>query len=118
RTFSALQRGGSLGITRGSIPPIPLVSDGELVGTWAESDARGDFSLDTLMPGRYRLRAIHGEHAGSATVVVDLSPGERESGIVLRLSGGVPLGGRVLDGNRQPIAGARIELADGSEVKT
>lgn len=118
RTFSALQRGGSLGITRGSVPAIPLVAEDENVGTWAETDERGDFSLGSLMPGRYRLRAVHGDHAGSATVVVDLSPGERESGIVLRLSAGVPLGGRVLDGNRQPIAGARIELADGSEVKT
>ncbi|MDC0670865.1 carboxypeptidase-like regulatory domain-containing protein [Nannocystis radixulma] len=116
RTFSALQRGGSLGVTRGTVPPIPLVGEGEAVGTWAETDERGDFSLDTLMPGRYRLRAVHGDHAGSATAIVDLSPGEREDGIVLTLGHGVPLGGRVLDGNRQPIAGARIELADGSEV--
>jgi protocatechuate 3,4-dioxygenase beta subunit len=118
RTFGALQRGGSLGVTTGAVPPIPLVSEGEAVGTWAESDERGDFTLDTLMPGRYRLRAVHGDHAGSPTVVVDLRPGERETGIVLTLGHGVPLGGRVLDGNRQPIAGARIELADGSEVKT
>lgn len=116
RTFSALQRGGSLGVTRGAVPPIPLVGDDEAVGTWAETDERGDFSLDTLMPGRYRLHAVHGDHAGSATVIVDLSPGEREDGVVLTLGHGVPLGGRVLDGNRQPIAGARIELADGSEV--
>lgn len=118
RTFSALQRGGSLGVTRGSVPPIPLVGDDEAVGTWAETDERGDFSLDLLMPGRYRLRAVHGEHAGSATAIVDLAPGEREDGVVLTLGHGVPLGGRVLDGNRQPIAGARIELADGSEVMT
>lgn len=116
RTFTALQRGGSLGVTRGAVPPIPLVGDDETVGTWAETDERGDFSLETLMPGRYRLRAVHGDHAGSATVVVDLTPGEREDGVVLTLGQGVPLGGRVLDGNRQPIAGARIELADGSVV--
>lgn len=119
RTFGALQRAGSLGVTSGSIPPIPLVGEGEdEVGTWTQSDERGDFSLDLLMPGRYRLRAVHGEHAASAVVIVDLSPGEREDGIVLTLGHGVPLVGRIYDGNRRPLAGARVELPDGSEVLT
>jgi hypothetical protein len=86
RTFGALQRAGSLGVTRGSVPPIPLVGEGEdEAGTWDQSDERGDFSLDLLMPGRYRLRAVHGLYASSATVTVDLSPGEREDGVVLTL---------------------------------
>ncbi|HEY8377607.1 MAG TPA: carboxypeptidase-like regulatory domain-containing protein, partial [Nannocystis sp.] len=118
RTFTALQRGGSLGVTQGTVPPIPLVAEEEMVGTWAESDERGDFTLDLLMPGRYRLRAVHGDHAGSATVTVNLSPGERETGVVLTLGRGVPLRGRVLDGNRRPLVGARVELADGSVYTT
>lgn len=119
RTFSALQRGGSLGVTSGAVPPIPLVSEAEEeTGLWAQTDERGDFTLELLMPGRYSLRAVHGEHAGSASVTVDLDPGEREDGIVLTLGRGAPLTGRVLDGNRRPIAGARIELPDGAEVLT
>lgn len=119
RTFGALQRSGSLGVTSGAVPPIPLVGEGEdEVGTWTQSDERGDFSLDLLMPGRYRLRAVHGEHAASAVVVVDLAPGEHEGGVILTLGDGVPLVGRIYDGNRRPLAGARVELPDGSEVLT
>ncbi len=119
RTFGALQRAGSLGVTSGSVPPIPLIGEGEdEVGTWTQSDERGDFALELLMPGRYRLRAVHGEHAASAVVIVDLSPGEREDGVVLTLGHGVPLVGRIYDGNRRPLAGARVELPDGLEVLT
>lgn len=119
RTFGALQRGGSLGVTRGAIPPIPLVGEDEdEVGDWSQSDERGDFALGLLLPGTYRLSAVHGEHASSATVVVDLSPGERVEGIVLTLGHGVPLVGQVLDGNRRPVLGARVELPDGTTVTT
>lgn len=119
RTFGALQRGGSLGVTRGAVPPVPLLGDDEDdAAGWTQSDERGDFALELLLPGTYRLSAVHGEHAASAVVVVDLGPGARVEGVVLTLGHGVPLLGQVLDGNRRPIYGARVELEGGATVLT
>ena len=120
-TFTALVRGGSLGVTRGAVPPIPLFAamEGEEgIGLAAQSDDGGHFTLDLLMPGTYRLRAVHGLHAASPVTTVRLSPGEFVDGVVLALGRGVHLTGRIFDGNRRPLAGIRVELADGSEVLT
>lgn len=120
-TFTALVRGGSLGVTRGAVPPIPLfaaMEGEEALGLAAQSDDGGHFTLDLLMPGTYRLRAMHGLHAASAVATVRLAPGESADGVVLVLGRGVHLTGRVFDGNRRPLAGVRVELEDGSEVLT
>jgi len=121
-TFTALQRGGSLGVTTGAVPPIPLLGGlagaSEETGLAAQSDEAGEFSLDLLMPGMYRLRAVHGLHAASAVAVVNLTPGQTREGVVLTLGRGVHLTGRIFDGNRRPLAGVRVELGDGSEVLT
>ncbi len=121
-TFTALLRGGSLGVTSGAVPPIPLLGGlgvgTEDVGFSAQSDEAGRFSLESLMPGTYRLRAVHGMHAASAVAVVTLTPGQTHDGVVLTLGRGVHLTGRVFDGNRRPLAGVRVELGDGSEVLT
>ena len=120
-TFTALVRGGSLGVTRGAVPPIPLfatMEGDEDLGTAAQSDEGGFFTLDLLMPGTYRLRAVHGLHAASPVTTVRLAPGQVVDGLVLTLGRGVHLTGRIYDGNRRPIAGIRVELEDGSEVLT
>lgn len=121
-TFTALVRGGTLGVTTGTVPPIPLLSgmggSAEETGFSASSDERGEFSLDLLMPGTYRLRAVHGLHAASAVAVVTLTPGQTKDGVVLTLGRGVHVTGRVYDGNRRPLAGVRVQLGDGSEVVT
>ena len=120
-TFTALVRGGSLGVTRGAVPPIPLLAlEGvsEENALAAMSDEAGRFSLELLMPGTYRLRAVHGLYAASPVVAVTLGPGATRDGVVLALGRGVHLTGRVLDGNRRPLAGVRVELADGTEVLT
>jgi len=121
-TFTALLRGGSLGVTSGAVPPIPLLgglgASLEDAGFSAQSDESGRFSLESLMPGTYRLRAVHGLHAASAVAVVTLTPGQTQGGVVLTLGRGVHLTGRVFDGNRRPLAGVRVELGDGSEVLT
>lgn len=121
-TFTALVRGGSLGVTTGAVPPIPLLggigAGTEDAGFSAHSDDAGQFALNLLMPGTYRLRAVHGRHAASAVAVVTLTPGQTRDGVVLTLGRGVHLTGRVFDGNRRPLAGVRVELEDGSEVLT
>ncbi len=121
-TFTALVRGGSLGVTRGAVPPIPLIAAMEgtsaASGLMASSDEAGRFSLELLMPGTYRLRAVHGRFAASPVAVLQLGPGSTREGVVLVLGRGVHLTGRLLDGNRQPLAGIRVELGDGTEVLT
>ncbi|MBK7824404.1 carboxypeptidase-like regulatory domain-containing protein [Nannocystis sp.] len=124
-TFTALLRGGSLGVTGGTVPPIPLTAlaggladAGEVTGLMAESDEAGRFALELLLPGTYRLRAVHGLHAASPVAVVTLAPGQAREGVVLTLGRGVHVTGRVFDGNRRPLAGVRVELGDGSEVLT
>lgn len=121
-TFTALLRGGSLGVTAGAVPPIPLLAGmagtGEETGLTAQSDEAGEFKLELLMPGTYRLRAVHGLHAASAVAVVNLAPGQTREGVVLTLGRGVHVTGRIYDGNRRPLAGVRVELGDGSEVLT
>ncbi len=119
-TFQALVRGGTLGVTTGTVPPIPLVGGlgHDDAGLSAHSDDAGEFRLDMLLPGIYKLRAVHRDHAETATVSVTLGPGQTREGVVLQLGRGVRLGGRLVDGNLRPLAGVRVELGDGSEVVT
>ncbi|MEZ4452267.1 MAG: carboxypeptidase regulatory-like domain-containing protein [Nannocystaceae bacterium] len=121
RTISALMAGGSLGITAGVVPPIPLFGDAE-VGRWIEgatqSDNEGRFLLDMLAPGTYRLRASHEAHAASGQATVPIHAGEVRGDVRLVLAHGEPLTGRIRDTNFQPIAFARIELDDGSVFTT
>lgn len=121
KTLSARLAGGALGVTTGVVPPIPLFDD-VLGGEWVEgataSDREGVFALDQLLPGSYRLRALHSEHAASALVTITLSAGEVRGDVLLVLRTGFPLTGRIRDGNDRPIAGARVELDDGQILTT
>ncbi len=119
----AVAAAGSLGVTAGAVPEIPM-------STWHEddsapepsaalvSDADGRFTLPGLVPGLYTLRARHGRYAASDTVVVRVFAGHEQSGVRLVLREGEPLTGRVLDGNRRPLAEATVELDDGSRYGT
>ncbi|MCA9661117.1 MAG: carboxypeptidase regulatory-like domain-containing protein, partial [Myxococcales bacterium] len=121
RTLNALLAGGSLGVTHGIVPPIPLF-DEDTAGPWIEggmlTDRDGKFALGALVPGTYRLHAVHERHAGSAVQVVRLRAGEVDDDVVLILQRGQPLTGRLRDTNDQPIVGARVELDDGLIVLT
>ena len=121
RTLSALLAGGALGVTAGMVPPIPLFDD-EAIHEWTEgatqSDRDGRFLLDLLLPGTYRLRALHQGHAASALVSVTVGPGELRGDVILVLQTGRSLTGRVRDRNGQPLAGVRVELDDGQVLVT
>lgn len=110
---------GSLGVTTGPVPEIPL---GPAPALREESDVASDddgrFVLAELAPGLYTLQAWHGRWAASDSVEVRVRPGAVIEGIRLKLRRGQPLTGRVLDGNRRPLADAWVELADGSAYAT
>ncbi|MCA9690265.1 MAG: carboxypeptidase regulatory-like domain-containing protein, partial [Myxococcales bacterium] len=123
--FDAVARpGGSLGVTEGKVPAIPMVrpSQGDALGDGASftilTDGAGTFQLGALMPGTYRLRAVHDRFAESDEVIVDLAPGQQVTGVRLVLGEGALISGRVRDENGQPIAGVRVEFEDGAAVYT
>lgn len=110
---------GTLGVTKGPVPEIPLGGVPTQAGPAdARTDAQGRFTLGGLTPGRYRLTALHGAFAASDEVVVAVRSGETKSEVRLVMREGLPLTGRVRDSNARPIASARIEFADGSRYRT
>lgn len=110
---------GSLGVTTGPVPEIPLgTSEPERERGDVASDADGRFVLADLAPGLYTLQAWHGRWAASDAVEVRVRPGASIEGIRLVLRRGQPLTGRVTDGNSRPLADAWVELADGSAYAT
>lgn len=117
RTLTA---GGSLGVTAGPVPDIPDFAPNRAPDTAGvlTSDADGRFALADLAPGPYRLQASHGRFAMSDAVLVTVKAGGGSYEVKLRLRHGERVTGRVLDGNRRPVAGASVEAGDGSVVWT
>ncbi len=111
---AALRSAGSLGVTTGPVPAVPLDS-GVAVdpGSSARTDDDGRFAFEMLTPGRYRLQASHGHFARSEQASVRLAGAGTRLGVELVLRTGHRLGGRVRDGNDRPVAGAEVRLADG-----
>ncbi len=111
---------GSLGITRGEVPDIPLFAEDEDQGSVGSvmTDDQGRFEIDLLLPGTHRIWATHGGHAASAVETFELRSGELRGGLRLRLREGVPLTGVVRSANGQPIAGVQVDLGDGLILTT
>lgn len=111
---------GSLGVTRGDVPDIPLFAEGAIPGVYGVvvTDDEGHFSIDPLLPGSYRIWASHGNHAASGVVSFDLHSGEIRGNLRLQLRSGVPLTGVVRSRNGAPIADVQIDLGDGMILTT
>jgi hypothetical protein len=119
--IGASESSGSLGVTRGAVPDIPLFADaGEQGGSLGAvvSDKDGRFELDLLLPGEHRLWATHGGHAASPVQTFTLRSGELRGGLRLRLREGAPLTGVVRTANGVPIANVQIDLGDGLILTT
>jgi hypothetical protein len=104
---------GELGVVRGPIPGIPRVGSaprkGAAIEPWVTRDD-GSFRAFPIPPGRVRALVRHPAYVEGASEVVELAPaGERRVRIVLRSGGS--LEGRVLDDRRQPLSGARVDVA-------
>ena len=111
---------GSLGVTQGNVPDIPLFAEGSIPGAFGVvvTDDEGRFEIDPLLPGSYRIWASHGKHAASGVVTFDLHSGEVRGNIRLQLRSGVPLTGVVRTSNGLPIADVQIDLGDGLMLTT
>jgi hypothetical protein len=104
---------GELGVTRGPIPGIPRAVQGPRpssgVEPWVTRDD-GTFRAFPIPPGRVRALVRHPAYVEGVSDLVQLSAaGEGHVKVVLRAGG--TLEGRVLDDRRQPLAGARIDVA-------
>jgi protocatechuate 3,4-dioxygenase beta subunit len=109
------------GVTRAPVKKAQVVlMKMEARGTsfGAVSDAEGNFAMNDLEPGRYRLSAFR---AGFAPVnwqpgasggmqALTLTPGQKLTGILLRLTPHAVVTGRVLDEEGQPLAKVSIQL--------
>lgn len=111
---------GSLGVTRGEVPDIPLFASEDTSASIGSvtTDEHGRFEIALLLPGTHRIWATHGGHAASAIETLELRSGEVRTGVRLRLREGVPLTGVVRSGNGQPIAGVSVDLGDGLVLTT
>jgi protocatechuate 3,4-dioxygenase beta subunit len=128
--FLAVRRGsGSLGVTEGPVPPIPadLAAFGDALADGLaasdaggrdalaiHSDADGAFELAGLGPGELRLQATDGRYAASPVVRVDIASAGAIYDVRLVLGRGQPVTGVVRDANGRPIAGASVQLDDGT----
>jgi protocatechuate 3,4-dioxygenase beta subunit len=74
----------------------------------ALADPRGRFTVDDLIPGRYRVEAAQPGFEPLRTDELTLAPGERRDLGTLALRDGFPVAGRVLDESGAPIEGARV----------
>jgi protocatechuate 3,4-dioxygenase beta subunit len=80
-------------------------------GTVADRDGR--FTIDDLIPGRYRVEVAHGGAQPLRSDEFVLAPGDRRDVGKLALQPGFPVAGRVVDEGGNPIEGARVVVASG-----
>ena len=84
----------------------------------ATPDTEGNFSLEGLSPGTWRLTATRGVPGSERrlTQQVSINQGSAETFVELRFERGLRLSGQVLDGG-EPLAGARLGIA-GQSTRT
>jgi hypothetical protein len=106
---------GELGVMPGPIPPIPHAGDpfADVGGRGGEpwvTAADGTFRAAPVPPGRVQLLVKHPEFTEAMTDVHTLAAGGEIEVHVVLMRGG-RLEGRVLEEDRLPVAGARVEIA-------
>jgi hypothetical protein len=105
--------------------PLPLAAEaaalpsgaGRSLGSTrsASADAHGRFTVDDLIPGRYRVEVTHAGSEPMLTDEITLAPGERRDLGALALRDGFPIEGRVVDESGAPIEEARVAAVGGGD---
>ena len=104
--------------------PLPLAAEaaalpsgaGRALGSTrgAIADAHGRFTVDDLIPGRYRVEVAHAGSEPLRTDELTLAPGERRDLGALALRDAFPIEGRVVDESGAPLEGARVSATGGA----
>lgn len=108
---------GELGVMPGPIPDLPregfligLVSSASRGGDPWVTNSDGTFRAEPVPPGRVHAIVRHPDYVEGISETVTIRPGgEAKVRVVLHNGGSIE--GRVLDADRNPVPGARIELA-------
>ncbi|MDB4958709.1 MAG: hypothetical protein JWO36_6278 [Myxococcales bacterium] len=101
--------------------PVPgarvgYVSSSELRGTpdavdGVVSAGDGSWRFIALPAGSFRFVANDDEHAPGTSSLVTLDGATEKTGVVVTMSPGAVVRGRVVDTTKQPVAGARVRIA-------
>lgn len=111
--------GDNLGVMPGVIPPIPMSprppgAEFSPSGVY-RSDASGMFELDGIPPGEFRVWARRGGFVPGASRGFQLGPAAVREGLVVVLTRGGAIHGRVLDTRKAPVSQVRVTLSAGGE---
>lgn len=106
---------GELGVMPGPIPELPRDSAPSLGTLGGGGEAwvtrvDGTFRAEPLSPGRVHAIVRHPDYVEALSETVNIVPGGEASVHVVLRRGGL-LEGRVLEEDRTPVAGARVELS-------
>ena len=74
----------------------------------------GRFRFEALPAGSFRFVARHAEHAPGTSAIVTLDGATAKDGVEVRMPAGATVAGKVVDGNKQPVASARVRLGPAS----
>jgi protocatechuate 3,4-dioxygenase beta subunit len=114
---------GELGVMPGPVPPIPRPGARPAFGGDMTADTAaaleafepwvtrfdGTFRVRPVTPGRVRALVRHPAYVEGLSEAVTLAPGG-EAHVEVTLYAGGSLEGRVVDENKRPVGGARIDL--------
>lgn len=106
---------GELGVMPGPIPDIPRLGASPMPQTgqggdpWVTRDD-GTFRAEPVSPGRMHVIVRHPDYVEKMSEALTLQPGA-EATVRIVMGEGGRLEGRVLEEDRSPVAGARLELA-------
>src|SRR5260370_364231 len=82
------------------------------------SDNKGQFSINGILPGRYRFFASHNgyvpesyrpEGASRSGALLELIPGQKQSKVLFRLTQTAAIVGRITDEDGEPVSGVEVE---------
>lgn len=107
---------GELGVTLGTVPPIPIAPGDESssapgpTGAAYVTDAQGRFRLTGIPPGRVQLSAFHPDYAPAMSEMLVVVAGSHRDDLRLVMPQGGTVEGRVVDGRGFPVGFLRVEM--------
>lgn len=104
---------------RGERVPEAYVSIDAVTGNWNDTvtaNERGEFTIPAIAPGKHAMRASSGLHLATPEKIVEHDGERPTTGVILKVTLGAELAGRVVDSAGRPVAGASIRGASGADT--